>query len=366
MGMTRKREPGLVPLDGGRWRVVARVRVNGKIVHRRETLKGTKESARDRLYWLKREIRDGVCGGSLSRRASKLSTCGDLLTVYADGRGFSKSHSQKIDRLRDELGDVPLEHCPDRLRQLVALYRTRGRGVMANRFVEIIRAAYAVAIELELVDRNPITKAAFPRVKEIPRDVVLSTADQLKIINTAQAMERTRHLVPAIRFAMQVPTRRSELIGMTRDDLDLVNNSIRIRNGTTKTDRGRWVPIPPDMVGYFRRLPADSSWLFYRRVGGTKRRPNVEYRRLGDFKKAWHTVRDRAGFPGLRVHDLRHVSATALVNAGTPEAVVNDVAGWRSNMLRVYYNRTPQTTLRAVRFEANCEHTVNTADQNTG
>lgn len=52
----------------------------------------------------------------------------------------------------------------------------------------------------------------------------------------------------------------------------------------------------------------------------------------------------------FRLHDTRHASATRLVDNGTPEQVVNEIAGWKTNMLRTYYRRAGKKSLSLVRF----------------
>jgi hypothetical protein len=45
-----------------------------------------------------------------------------------------------------------------------------------------------------------------------------------------------------------------------------------------------------------------------------------------------------------------HISATNMVDNGTPEQVVMSVAGWKTNMLRTYYSRGDKKALGLVRF----------------
>jgi len=87
---------------------------------------------------------------------------------------------------------------------------------------------------------------------------------------------------------------------------------------------------------------------------------------LGDFKKAWETIRERAGLPHIHFHDTRHVSATNLVDNGTPERVVMTIAGWKTNMLATYYHRAPKRALELVCFERKCEDGVKTHLHNAG
>jgi integrase len=42
---------------------------------------------------------------------------------------------------------------------------------------------------------------------------------------------------------------------------------------------------------------------------------------------AWRSLRDAAGLPGFRFHDLRHTVVTDLLEAGEPEHVIQAVTG---------------------------------------
>jgi integrase len=348
----RKKYAGITPHENGQWRLNVRIRVHGKIQAKKEIFTGTLERARGRAAELKKEIWKSC--GSL-KDTTTLSTFKDVAGVYMSGRQFSPSHVAKINTIISDLGSIPLNVFPDRFKQYLLLRRrepskTTGRqrsNADNNRRVEIVRAAFSVAVSQELLEKNPITKAKFPRLKEIPRDVSISELDRQRLLNVIDG--EASHLSAVVRFALQVPCRRSELINMRREDLDMFNNCIRVRNGTTKNDAGTWKPIPPGMKDYFRNIPAGCPWLFYRQdADGT-------FHPLGDFKRAWKRCRRLAGLPDLRVHDTRHFSATELVNNGTPEQVVMQVAGWKTNMLKNYYNRNPQKALELVQFSRNCE-----------
>ena len=51
---------------------------------------------------------------------------------------------------------------------------------------------------------------------------------------------------------------------------------------------------------------------------------------------AWRALRDKAGLPGLRFHDLRHTVVTRLLEAGEPEVVVIDYRSPLARMLEHY------------------------------
>jgi len=71
--------------QGDRWLVIARVRVNGKIVQRRETIDGTREAAKRRFEQLKHEARQSA-NGSLTP-TDDVRTFSGLLDLYHGKRG---------------------------------------------------------------------------------------------------------------------------------------------------------------------------------------------------------------------------------------------------------------------------------------
>jgi integrase len=58
---------------------------------------------------------------------------------------------------------------------------------------------------------------------------------------------------------------------------------------------------------------------------------------VGSWRTAWRSLTKKAGFGGLRFHDLRHTAISALGEAGVPDRVIMDIAGHVSpRMLRRY------------------------------
>ncbi len=216
------------------------------------------------------------------------------------------------------------------------------------------KAVFNHAVNIELIEKNPLTKTRFPKLRTVPRDRVLSQVESERLLNVID--HEAPHLSAIVRFALQVPCRKSELVNMRREDLDLINNAIRVRNGTTKNDAGCWKPIPPDMVEYFRTIPRECPYLFYREH-------DSEFKPLGDFKKAWSRCLRLAEIHDFRFHDTRHISATEMLNAGTPEQVVMTVAGWKSNMLKTYYHLSGTKALEFVVFPGLNGHKVDTSEE---
>ncbi len=350
--MVRKtKHPGVVALCGGRFQVFARVRRGRRIVAKQVTIIGTIESARARFELLKQEIRDSAPGGSLT---SRIQTFGEALAFYLERHEPGKSKTL-FDRLARDLGAVriiDLAECFDKWFQLMRRSKAQrtGRPISngtLNRFLAWSNAALNLCQRHGAIEKNPLRHIG--KLREIPRDVVLSEIDRQRLLNVVD--RESPHLSAVIRFSLQVPCRRGELVRMRRDDLDLFNNAIRVRCGTMKNkDMAAYKPIPPDMLDYFRTIPADCPHLFYRQGR------DGAYLPLGDWKRAFKRCLKLAGIEGFRFHDTRHMAASAMLNAGTPEAVVVEIAGWTSSaMLRTYYHRAGVQSLKTVRFSPECE-----------
>ena len=56
------------------------------------------------------------------------------------------------------------------------------------------------------------------------------------------------------------------------------------------------------------------------------------------WRSAWRSLTKKAGLEGLRGHDLRHHSATKLLESGSPDQVVLDMAGWLNKDMLSHYS----------------------------
>jgi integrase len=66
------------------------------------------------------------------------------------------------------------------------------------------------------------------------------------------------------------------------------------------------------------KAKAESHFLFPGKVPG---------QHVKEIKKAWHTIRKAAGFPEVRIHDLRHTHASHLVSNGLSLSIVGKLLG---------------------------------------
>jgi integrase len=323
------------------WQIKISVRVpgRGEPVKKQEQFHGTKTEADSRESELVNFIKDS--SGSASVSHTRVETFKNVLALHVEKLKskdeISPSHQKKITFVEKELGNWPVvgfadrfEHYIKLLKSTKTMHKTTRSAASTNRIISLVRAAFNTAIDLELIDKNPITKARFPQGEEQARDRYLTHEERVKLLAAI------RECRPFVQYSLLVPSRKSELTTATRDRYNKFTETIYI--ATSKSGIPINKPVPREMREYFRNIPVDCPYLFYRQDSAGRYHP------LGDFRKAWATCLEKAELKDVHVHDLRHISATDLYAAGIPEREIMDIAGWKTPMLTTYRNKNSLKT----------------------
>jgi integrase len=124
----------------------------------------------------------------------------------------------------------------------------------------------------------------------------------------------------AIRLLILTGARKTELLSATWDQFDLEKGVWTKQAHSTKQRRMEHVPVSSVALEILRQMKeqADSPFLFPGKVPGEP---------LKDPKKAWDTIRKKAGTPDVRIHDLRHTYASHLVSSGLSLSIVGKLLG---------------------------------------
>jgi integrase len=149
----------------------------------------------------------------------------------------------------------------------------------------------------------------------------------------ADAFERLVDALPdylqdATRFAMLTGWRKSEVVGLRWDWVDLDAKMITLP--TTKNGRPRTLALDGEVAKILARREADR---LTERHGEPVVASHVFHRKgrsLGDFKRAWETARVEAGLPEALFHDLRRTAVRNLIRRGVPESVAMGVTGHKT------------------------------------
>lgn len=213
--------------------------------------------------------------------------------------------------------------------EVVDRYREtrRGEGVAPatiNKEMATLKHALTQAVRWNLV-RESVRKAltGVEKLREPSgRTRYLERDEATRLIEHCRGTLR-----PLVTVALHTGMRKSELLGLTWDAVNLKRNRISLRQ--TKNGEGRHIPINATvrraLTGLRTRL--DVPLVFHGPDG----------RCLSDFRRAFEAACGKAGITDLHFHDLRHTFASWLTMDGVPLKTVADLLGHKSLTMTMRY-----------------------------
>jgi integrase len=257
--------------------------------------------------------------------------------------------------IRPRLGKVPLNRLTSKhLDDLYGAMKTAGQSPKTIRnHHAILSSALHQAARWGWVRDNVAEMAKPPRVTQ--RRVTAPSVDVVRSVIVA-AEEHDPRLAPLLMLAALTGMRRGELCALRWSDVDLnvgqldVSRSVVVVPGgvaekSTKTHRGRSVALDEVGVALLTRYRAqvddwasqadgivpDDAFVFSPELDGSQPfRPD-------HVTSFFIRVRSSLGLEGVRLHDLRHFTATQLIGAGVDVRTVAGRLGHDASVtLRIY------------------------------
>lgn len=316
------------------------------------------EIAADRMLagWTFEALADAWLDHAREVRRLKPSTLRDLESVLAKpGTPKRRGKGEMKARLMRALGQVPaadviVDDVEDYLR---TLGKDGASPRTINRHREVLRAVFnygATASSGFRLERNPAAESDLRRedgekplevfsveqVEHLARTAAAGTwraendwrrADE----TVARMREEDEQLAELLRIACFTGLRRGELVLLQWDDVTWADRVLVVRRALSdgvevapKSGRPRYVPLGDQALSALERLSRredfveGDDYVFANLIGG-RLDPSALRRR-------YVRVRDAAGLPPLRFHDLRHTAGSLLVRTMDP-ASVKDILG---------------------------------------
>lgn len=143
----------------------------------------------------------------------------------------------------------------------------------------------------------------------------------------------------AIRLLLFTGSRRNEVLHATWDQFDLEKGVWTKPAHSTKQNRMEHLPLSTQVIEILKQMKScsNSPYLF---PGKIPDKP------IQGIKKAWTTIRNRAGLPNVRLHDLRHTHASHLVSSGLSLSIVGKLLGHTQASTTQRYAHLADTPLR--------------------
>ncbi|MDR2896566.1 MAG: site-specific integrase [Propionibacteriaceae bacterium] len=220
-----------------------------------------------------------------------------------------------------------------------------------------LRTALNLAVQKQRIPVNPALNAVVPnpRRPEVQPLTPDETARILKVVEDRP--DKARWMV-----GLLLGLRQSEVLGLTWDDIDLQRGTLSVtaqlagyRQRHTQGDKRvplktkasrRTLPLPTMLADALTELrqtdPTATGWVFHADDGGCP-----DQRADG---RMWKRLVKSAGITrNVRVHDMRHTAASALLAAGVPDRTAQEVMGWSGPaMTQRYQHPTSKVVAEAV------------------
>lgn len=191
-----------------------------------------------------------------------------------------------------------------------------------NRELAALSHLLNMAVEWGWVTHRPVK---IGRLREGEGRLVYLTVEQSRSLLHAAKADDNPQVYPFIRIALGTSMRRSEILSLRQQDIDLERALIHIRRAKAGA---REQPMTGDLVEYLRAflsgIPCDQVWLFPSPTSATG------YTR--DIRKAFRRAVAAAGLDPDQVvrHTLRHTAITHLVQAGVDLPTVKRISGHKT------------------------------------
>lgn len=371
-GSIREREPGVFELTV----FIGRDPLSSKRRTRTKVFRGSKADAAKAMAALQTEVAE-----ERPSTAGPATTFGQLLDRWMElaepdlspttVREYRRLINQRI---RPALGAVALRRL--RTSMLDDFYRalTTQAGLSSasvHQIHSIVRRALKQAVKWSWLMSNPAVNASPPRVRRT--EIRPPETDEVRAILAAASVTDPVCGI-ALRLAATTGMRRGEVCGLRWTAVDLrtaiihVSRAVATTSGgwvekDTKTHQSRRISIDRATV---EALRAHREW-----ATGIAAKANVEFKREAfvatyavdgsepmhpdSLTGAFSRLTKRLGLVNVRLHDLRHAHATALLAAGIPIKSVSSRLGHAdaSTTLNVYAHALESTDREAADLVGN-------------
>jgi integrase len=324
--------------------VVIEYRTKGKV--KRETIgkKGvvTKTMAREIMRKREQQIKRG----QYEMLAAKIPTLSEFTHDYIKHvKDIRKKRSWKRDVLSlshlntffegKKLSDITARDIDDYKLSRIKIVKAS----TVNRELACLKHLFNLAKRWKrFFGNNPVSEVEyFEENNHIER--ILSRDEEEELLSNCGS-----HLVPIVIAALNTGMRKFEILSLKWENVDLGQNIIRIDATNTKSKKSKKIPINSRLrkVLLEQKLKTGTNDYVFLTPEGKP------YLRQDSLKKSFLGACRRAEINGLRFHDLRHTTATRMLENGASIVDVSKILGHSDLKTTMRYAHPDESLKKAV------------------
>ena len=179
---------------------------------------------------------------------------------------------------------------------------------MLKRIWHVAKVRWNITLPTE----SPFALVSMEKVNN-ERDITLTDSEFKRLLEVA-AKSKMQCLADMIKFAALTAARYSEITGLLRSNTDFNKRTATFME--TKTTPSHTIPLHDDAIAILKKYPFGDKFF------------NVKSRE--SFRHFWEKVRQEAGLPTFRFHDLRSFAANRVLLSGMSEIEVAAIGNWKT------------------------------------
>ena len=320
----------------------------GKTCHQKigRTADMSLADARKQAKTLKAEIALGADPRGEIKAKRAIPTLADFFTdTYLPNAKVHKRSWQRdvqlFARLRTAFGSVRLDLIEKRKVAVFHANLVKEEGLSAasaDHHPKLLRRMLSMAIEYDLIEKNPLSKfSLFNHDNKVENYL---DDEQLGRLMGVLRTDANRTVCNIAILLLGTGCRLNEILSAKKSDIDIDNRILRIAASNSKSKRVRTVPLNDASIDIILQQMEDTKGYDYLFINHQTGKPYTTV------MKVWTRLRQRAGLPHLRLHDLRHSFASFLVNSGRTLYEVQQILGHSQSVVTERYAHLSTKTLQ--------------------
>lgn len=149
------------------------------------------------------------------------------------------------------------------------------------------------------------------------------------------------YLKVLVTLAYHTGMRKSEMLGLQWNQVDLINGKISLTAEQTKNETPRVIYLRGELL---EAMTMQRNWVL-------QNFPNCPYvftysgDRLYYIKRQWKNALEQAGLEGKKLHDFRRTALTNMTRAGIPQIIAQKISGHKTESVFRRYNIVNESDL---------------------
>ena len=234
-------------------------------------------------------------------------------------RGWSRQRDLFKNHLQPTFGNQPLDEITlHSVQQFLTSLRNKGYAASTcNHPIRLLRHAMGLACKWGVIESNQLTGLSLAREENQVNNIM--TDDELKRLVKVLKSDKNKMVCSVCLFLLSTGARLNEALSARWEHFDLERRNWTIPIEHSKSRKVKSIPLNDQALSILENLGTRGK--YDHPFIGRRGKP------LTTKHKVWTRLRNEAGLPHLRLHDLRHQYASFLINQGRTLYEVMQILG---------------------------------------